>query len=383
MLLKTIVINYFNTKNKQAVNMKKTLLIVFSLIIILNFALANIILAASPSPAPSPSPNSSSSPGASPSPATEEESDETTSQPTLAEGASIKLQIPLLTYDTANNIYEYIGNIYTTALYIIVPITIFIIIMSGLQWVSAGGNYEQIKAAKSLIMRGFIGLGIALLSYTILSFVGITSLSLPGITKIEPGPDEYMDVINKAEGTSTASYGSVGGQCFPVAANSFRYINWNWGDRRSDGHRCHAGIDIYTKSPGHVVAIADGTVTSTGHFYSCKGGWSGPGSVDRVFVNHGSFTVNYGEIDTGKIASGIRTGVQVKAGQVLGVAGHCGMLHFELYQGNKTTNDRWNPGGYIPKSHNYCRDHYMATKPAALLDPTNTIKGLEGKMCGQ
>ena len=328
----------------------KYIILLTTFLFLINLAIFNIALAETPTPTPTPA---------------------TTSAP-----ASIKLQIPILMQTETSNVYEYIGNIYTAALYIIVPITILIIIMAGLQWASSAGNSEQIKAAKNLIIRGFIGLGIALLSYSILSLIGITSLSLPGVEKIEMvGPDEFMDFISESQGTATTSYGSVGGQCFPVAANSFSKISWNWGARRSGGDRCHAGIDIYTKSPGHVVAIADGTVTSVGHFYSCGSGWSGPGSVDRIFINHGNFTVNYGEIDTGKVAAGIKAGTQVKAGQVLGVAGHCGMLHMEIYQGNVSSNARWYPpSGRDVGSGNYCRDNFMSTKPAQLMDLESGLK---------
>jgi murein DD-endopeptidase MepM/ murein hydrolase activator NlpD len=60
-------------------------------------------------------------------------------------------------------------------------------------------------------------------------------------------------------------------------------------------------------------------------------------------INHGQYTINYAEIDADKFASGIRIGANVTAGQLLGVAGHCGMLHFELYQGKLSNNKRWYP----------------------------------------
>lgn len=89
---------------------------------------------------------------------------------------NVKLQIPILMYTDAKSIYEYIGNIYVAALYIIVPITIVIIIIAGIAWIGASGDTGQIKTAKSMITRSLIGLGIALLSYTMLSAVGIKSI---------------------------------------------------------------------------------------------------------------------------------------------------------------------------------------------------------------
>jgi hypothetical protein len=130
--------------------------------------------------------------------------------------ASIRLQVPLLTYETANNIYEYMGNIYTTALYIIVPITIVIIIMAGLQWVSAAGNTDTIRKAKSLIINGFIGLGIALFSYVILSIVGISSIQginpeyIPSIevNNETPGYDQCDATIPRCTGSDKTTYQS-------------------------------------------------------------------------------------------------------------------------------------------------------------------------------
>ncbi|MBD3359900.1 MAG: hypothetical protein GF365_04315 [Candidatus Buchananbacteria bacterium] len=111
---------------------------------------------------------------------------------TTAETAKLKLQVPLLDYTEASNIAEYIGNIYTAVLYIIVPIIIVVIIFSGILWVIAGGNQELINKAKSRILHGFIGLGIALFSYVLLSFVGIKEITTPGIAKIDPVKGQYI-----------------------------------------------------------------------------------------------------------------------------------------------------------------------------------------------
>jgi len=291
---------------------------------------------------------------------------------------NVELQIPIFDYAKATTLVEYIATLYKYLLIVLVPLAVIMIIVGGINWVMAAGNSGQIEQAKKRIYSAFFGLFIGLFSYILLSLVGLGSLNMPGIQVL--GPDEGMILITESEGTATATQGSVNGQCFPVAKSSFEKISWNWGGPRSNGKRCHAGIDIYTKGKGEVVAIADGTVNSVGHFYSCSGG-----SVDRVIINHGSFTVNYGEINTGQIATGIKAGVQVKAGQFLGFATHCGMLHLELYQSNVSTNSHWYPPkGQNVGSGNYCRDHYMSTNatPVPVMDPTNTIKGLQGKMCG-
>lgn len=292
---------------------------------------------------------------------------------------NLELQIPLFNTASVDNLAQYIYLIYQYILIILVPLAIIMIIVGGAEWVLAAGNQQKIGEAQKRITGAAIGLFIGLSSYLILSLVGLTQLKNPQITYIRPVDDTAL--ITQNAGTATATYQSVGGQCFPVASDSFNFISWNWGARRTSetgGGRCHAGIDIYTKGQGQVVALADGTVTSVGHFYSCKGG-----EVDRVIINHGSYTINYGEINSGAEASGIKNGAHVKAGQVIGVATNCGMLHLELYNGSVSTNSHWYPpGGAAIGNGNYCRDNYMSTKPPELQDPTNTIKNLQGKMCG-
>lgn len=123
-----------------------------------------------------------------------------------AETANLQLQVPLLGYTQASDISEYIANIYTAALYIIVPILIVVIIASGVLWILAGGDKGLIQKAKSRILHGFIGLGIALFSYVLLSFVGIEKISTPGIEKIDPERGQYIvwgtDVLSVDEAMS-------------------------------------------------------------------------------------------------------------------------------------------------------------------------------------
>jgi hypothetical protein len=60
--------------------------------------------------------------------------------------------------------------------------------------------------------------------------------------------------------------------CFPLKQNSLNRVVVNWGGSRGGGERCHAGIDVFTKSPGHVISIDDGVVTNIFNFLSCKDG---------------------------------------------------------------------------------------------------------------
>ncbi len=304
----------------------------------------------------------------------------------------LNVKLPGLNFDKAictstecsnNWLAEYIQALYQYGIGIIGILAVITMMVGGIIWVTAAGNDQHIADAKKWIGGSLMGVLIALTSYVILNMVNpaLTELSPIKIRYIakfnlvpieEGGDNEEMPQIS----TEGGSYPSVDGSCFPVAKGSYDYSTWGFGDPRSNGKRCHAGVDLYTKGPRHVVAIAAGTVVAIQHFYNCHGG-----SVDAIIVNHGNYVVNYGEVDTGKAS--VREGQQVKAGDILGYYSHCGMVHFELYTKGTTTNARWYPpSGQTINSKNGCRTNYMATKPSNLMDPTETLKKLEGKMCG-
>ncbi len=183
---------------------------------------------------------------------------------------------------------------------------------------------------------------------------------------------------------NNGSIPSVGGSCFPVEKNSFDHVSWNWGNCRdggkvcNNGNRCHAGIDIYTKNPSTAIAIAPGKVVAISYsFTTCKRGTAG-----KVVINHGDYTVNYGEVNANGIK--VKVGDSVQAGTILGPASVCGMLHFELYTKGTANSSPWYPppGKKVKGVANYCRDNYLSAKPPELLDPTNTLKDLQSKLCG-
>lgn len=161
---------------------------------------------------------------------------------------------------------------------------------------------------------------------------------------------------------------------------------------RRVGGRTHAGIDLIGSRSERwpVVAIADGQIVN---FY-----WFINGTF-ALFINHGSFVINYGEIwreSLGKL--GLKTpkftdgdvdksfkrtitvstsgapdfvaasGSQVKAGQQIGWLGHHpsrnSMLHIEAYSSG-ITNQSWTgfPTGAAPDR---------------LLNPTNFLISLKG-----
>ncbi|MDD5341208.1 MAG: M23 family metallopeptidase [Patescibacteria group bacterium] len=314
------------------------------------------------------------------------------------EPVRLQLQVPIFGYTKANNLTEYISILYQDSLYLIILLAIIVIIYAGILWITSAGDRGKIAAAKKYIIDAIIGLIIAFLGGFILSLVGITQITMPGVNAIPTSTDE---VLENTPPEQNPGYESIGGQCFPVASDSFDHISWNYGNRRkclssndTDFRRCHGGIDIYTKAPGNILAMADGVIVGMSKtFYKCSFGWGAngvPSAVGKFMIKHGNYTVNYGEIDADKMAPGLGIGSQVKAGQFLGQATYCGMLHFELYQGELSNNIAWPPAGQsclnpaLPFVDHIClQQPWIAFKPAAMLDPTETLQTLQSRKCSK
>lgn len=143
---------------------------------------------------------------------------------------------------------------------------------------------------------------------------------------------------------------------FPVTQDSLDKINYDFGNSRSGGKRCHAGIDIFTKGRGKVVAMEDGIVLNKYFFTRCGGN-----ITEALLIYHpnidGGITINYGELDSGSIK--VYTSDKVKKEQHLGNATNCGMLHLEVYEGKVNQNKRW----YSSKR-----------KPRNLLNPNKLLR---------
>jgi hypothetical protein len=171
--------------------------------------------------------------------------------------------------------------------------------------------------------------------------------------------------------SGSGSCSQYGGLVFPLASGSLAEISVNWGGPRSNGARCHAGLDIYTGGARTVVAMSDGVVTAIlKNWYSCSGG-----TIDAIMVYHDSGalagkTINYGEVNPGTYS--LSVGSRVSRGQTMAVARNCGMLHFELYQGRLTANQHWLPASGRVGSG--CAGNSLQTKPGALLDPRPIIR---------
>lgn len=93
-----------------------------------------------------------------------------------------------------------------------------------------------------------------------------------------------------------------------------------------DGGRAHAACDLIGVDGTEVLAIQDGTVTAGPYlFYQ---------NTYAIEVQHTNFVARYGEL---RAAAGIRAGVRVTRGQVIGYLQRnrdgTAMLHLEMYKG--------------------------------------------------
>lgn len=300
-------------------------------------------------------------------------------------GLTLSSQVPAVEEQGANYYYipwlaQYIGAVYKFGVGAAAILAVIVIIMGGFIWTTAGGNQERVTAAKGYIIGALVGLIIALGSYTIIKIVNPSLIYLAPL-RIQYVKYQALENDTPDPGTQPGSsgdagaYASVGGQCFPAIGGS---PTWGFGDSRSSGARCHAGIDITGASKA--VAVADGTVVALYDFYTCPS----TGKVAMaLLVDHGSYVANYGEIDKG--ATTVKVGDKVKAGQVLGTSlQNCKMLHFETYAAGTKANKQWMPPGgqTVGKDKNSCRTKGYPM-PTGLIDPTETLKSLQSKQCSQ
>jgi murein DD-endopeptidase MepM/ murein hydrolase activator NlpD len=102
----------------------------------------------------------------------------------------------------------------------------------------------------------------------------------------------------------------------PVGGVSWREVRDSWGDARGDGTRGHTGTDIMAPGGTPVVAAADGTVEKL--FYSHGGGGI------TAYVRAPDRRLSYYYAHLAGYAPGVREGVRVRAGQLIGYVGDTG-----------------------------------------------------------
>ena len=77
---------------------------------------------------------------------------------------------------------QVIGNILGYVLSLLGVVALAFIIAGGYMWMTAGGNDEQIKKAKSLLTNSIIGLVIIVTAYVVVNFVVTSIISSVGVT---------------------------------------------------------------------------------------------------------------------------------------------------------------------------------------------------------
>ena len=147
---------------------------------------------------------------------------------------------------------------------------------------------------------------------------------------------------------------------FPLAhrpAASYHESPRSFGCGRANGARQHAGCDLYASPNTGVLAVEDGVIIAGPYlFYDV---------VLAIEVKHASgIIVRYGEISG--VAEGIKAGVAVKSGQVIGYVGKMqtvpqSMLHFELFSGKAN-------GPLTDRSHGPFMRRSDLVNPTAFLD---------------
>ena len=135
--------------------------------------------------------------------------DEPDTSPNQTATNQIQLQVPIFDYAQATSLPEYIFNIFKYAMIVIIPLAIVMVMWGGIQWIGAAGNSQKIGAAKKQITSAFLGLILGLLTYTLLSYIGITQLYMPGVQKIEPEPDADILTIQEELGLTPAEVGDL------------------------------------------------------------------------------------------------------------------------------------------------------------------------------
>lgn len=97
--------------------------------------------------------------------------------------------------------------------------------------------------------------------------------------------------------------------------------------------RAHRGVDYGAPSGAPVLSVASGTVT--------RAGWTGGGG-NSVYIKHDNgYETRY--LHFSKIASGLRAGMRVSQGELIGYVGSTGLstgphLHYELLKGGTHVN---------------------------------------------
>jgi murein DD-endopeptidase MepM/ murein hydrolase activator NlpD len=147
-----------------------------------------------------------------------------------------------------------------------------------------------------------------------------TSTATPALGSLPAPPKDWFE----------AALGKDDTRCFPLAKGlpkqSWEKGGVSFGANR--GGRAHAASDLIAPVGTIIYAVADGTVLHDPYGFYLE--------TDALEINHGTFTVRYGEIAKG--SAKLKAGTKVTKGQPIAKVGKLkgstsSMLHFEMYRG--------------------------------------------------
>lgn len=190
------------------------------------------------------------------------------------------------------------------------------------------------------MLAGMTRLGAVILLLIVLAGVGFASMLSFGPAPVTTRP--AASPAGQPAGGEKKT-GAEQGLSVPVVGVARAALRDSWGDAREGGARGHHGTDIMARAGTPVIAVADGWIEKL--FESGRGGTTlYQRSADRRWTYYYAHLAGY--------APGVREGMRVRAGQVLGYVGDTGdagagnyHLHFGVTRMHG--GDRWWQGDNV------------------------------------
>ncbi|MDP2586273.1 MAG: hypothetical protein Q8P32_00670 [Candidatus Komeilibacteria bacterium] len=88
---------------------------------------------------------------------------------------------------SAETLAQKVGQVIGMVLSVFGVVFFGLVVYSGIQWMTAGGNEEKVTHARERIIRAAIGLGIVMMSYALTSFIVDRMRITPSVNEVDPG----------------------------------------------------------------------------------------------------------------------------------------------------------------------------------------------------